>query len=365
MIPFVDFKAQLRPLEKEIQAAIRRVLKSGWFILGEELRAFEEEFAAYVGTQYAVGVNSGTDAIHLALLAVGVKPGKEVVTVANTCVPTICAIAATGARIVLADIEPETLTMDPASLESKITSKTAAIVPVHLYGHPCNMEEICEIARQRNIPVVEDCAQAHGTLWQGRKCGTFGHAGAFSFYPTKNLGAYGDAGAVVTNDPDVAAFLRKLRNYGEEKRYTHVTQGFNSRLDEIQAAILRVKLKYLDEWNVARRIRADWYRQGLRSRSVEKPVEHGEAYCIYHLYVIRSPYRDALQSHLHDHGISTLIHYPIPVHLQPAYRKLGYREGDFPNAEKACKEVLSLPMYPELKKSAINTICSAINTFDP
>ncbi len=365
MIPFVELSTQFKSIEKEIRTAIDRVLKRGWFILGEEGNLFEEEFARYIGTEFAVGVNSGTDAIQLALLAVGVKPGKEVITVANTCVPTVCAIAATGAKVVLVDVDPETLTMSPEALELTITSKTAAIVPVHLYGHPCDMSSIVEIAQEHGVPVVEDCAQAHGALWRGKKCGTFGTAAAFSFYPSKNLGAYGDAGAVVTNDPEVADVVRKLRNYGEEKRYLHVIEGFNSRLDELQAAILRVKLQYLDTWNQERRVRADWYRQELKSRSVERPVEHRDAYCIYHLYVIRSDYRDALQSHLKERGIATLIHYPIPVHLQPAYQRLGYREGQFPNAEAACKRVLSLPMYPELSKESVKTICDAIATFDP
>jgi len=363
MIPYVELKTQFADIEGEIRAAIDAVLASGWFILGEHVREFEREFAAYHGVPHAVGVASGTDAIHLALRALGVGPGDEVVTVPNTCVPTVCGIAATGATPKFADVGPDTLTMDPESLRSAITNKTRAAVPVHLYGHPCDMDPILEIARAHDLAVVEDCAQAHGALYKGSKCGSFGDAAAFSFYPSKNLGAYGDGGAVVTSRDDVTERVRMLRNYGEERRYHHSIEGVNSRLDEMQAAILRVKLKHLDAWNAARRARADSYRSELANAGVTPTMEAGWARSNYHLFVVRSPQRDALQEHLKNAEIGTFIHYPIPIHVQVAYRRLGYRKGEFPVSEEACDRVLSLPMYPELPLDVIPEIARSIAAF--
>lgn len=366
MIQFGDLALQVKSIEGEIRSVVDRVLARGWFILGEETRQFEEEFAAYLGARFAVGVASGTDAIHLALRAVGVRPGDEVITVANTCVPTVCGIIASGATPRLVDIDAGTMSMDIRNLESAITLHTRAVVPVHLYGHPCHMDPILAIARRHGLKVVEDCAQAHGSMYKGRKCGTFGDAAAFSFYPSKNLGAFGDGGAVVTSDPEVARQARLLRNYGEERRYYHTSPGFNSRLDEIQSAVLRVKLRYLDAWNVARRERAATYARALSECAhLRLPDEAEYAESNYHLFVVRSTERDAIREHLRKNEIVTLIHYPIPIHLQEAYKPMGYREGDFPDSERACGEVLSLPLYPELPLSAIERIADCINEFRP
>lgn len=363
MIPFAEIKPQYLALKAEIDAAIAEVFNTGWFILGKQCSAFEEEFAGYHNGGFAVGCASGTDAIHLALRAVGVKPGDEVVTAANTCVPTACGIAASGARPVFADVCSDTLTLDPESFRRAITPNTRGVVPVHLYGHPCDMEAILSIAREHNVKVVEDCAQAHGTRYKGRKCGTLGDAAAFSFYPSKNLGAYGDGGAVLTRDASVAERIRMLRNYGERTRYHSVSEGFNSRLDELQAAILRVKLRHLDTWNAARRERADQYRHLLSQSQVLMPMEAEWATCNYHLFVVRSRQRDALREHLASCGVGTQIHYPTPLHLQPAYAHLGYGVGSFPVSERACAEVLSLPMYPELQPDALEQVANALRSF--
>jgi len=361
MIPFAELKPQYLSIKEEIDAAIAEVFDAGWFILGKQCAAFEEEFAAYHGTgNIAVGCASGTDGIHLALRAVGVKPGDEVITVANTCVPTVCGLAASGATVVLTDVTNDTLTMCSKSLRNGITPRTRAIVPVHLYGHPCDMDAIAAIARDHNLKIVEDCAQAHGALYKGKRCGTLGDAAAFSFYPSKNLGAYGDGGAVLTRDHDVAERIRMLRNYGEESRYRSVSEGFNSRLDEIQAAILRVKLCHLDAWNAARRERAVRYNELLTGSAVSLPQEAAWATSNCHLYVIRSQKRDALRDHLHRAGVGTQIHYPTPIHLHPAYKDLGYATRAFPVSERACDEVLSLPMYPELSLEDVSTIADVI-----
>lgn len=362
-IPFAQFNSQFKNIETEIRAAIDEVLERGWFVFGAQHNAFEGEFAHYVGAEHALGVGSGTDAIHLALEAAGVKPGDEVITAANTCVPTIAGIGASGAMPVLVDAHPQTLTIDPERLESGITAKTAAIVPVHLYGHPCEMEPIMELAQAHNIAVIEDCAQAHGAAYKDKRCGSLGHAAAFSFYPSKNLGAYGDGGAVTTNDPAIAERVRKLRNYGEDRRYYHTEEGYNSRLDEIQAAVLRVKLEHLDTWNEARRERAGAYQEHLAESPVTIPEEAPWAHHVYHLYVIRATQRDALREHLSQQGIGTQLHYPVPVHLQPAYADLGYAPGTFPVAETACNEVLSLPMYPEFPLDQLAAVAEAIASF--
>ena len=363
MIPFVELQSQYRAIEKEVRAAMDRVLERTWYVLGEECAAFESEFAAWVGAEHAVGVGSGTDAIHLALRAAGVGQGDEVITVANTCVPTVAAIEASGAVPVLADAHPETLTLDPAQLPGALTDRCRAIVPVHLYGHPCDMDPIMAFAEQHDLVVVEDCAQAHGATYKGRSCGTLGDLAAFSFYPSKNLGAYGDGGAVTTSNPERAAMLKKLRNYGEETRYTHTVPGFNSRLDEIQAAVLRVKLGHLHDWNEQRRALAERYEGGLRGLPVTVPQEADWACSAYHLFPIRTSKRGALQAHLKDAGIQTLIHYPTPIHRQPAYNGLGYAAGDFPVAELACDTVISLPFYPELSAESRKTVLEATGRF--
>ena len=363
MIPFVEFKGQFKSIEQEIRAAVDDVLQSGWYILGRHCTAFEEEFAAYVGVRHAVGVGSGTEAIHLALTAAGVGPGDEIITVANTCVPTVAGISASGATPAFVDIDPVTCTMDPSKLEAAMTERTKAIVPVHLYGHPCDMDPIMAVAEKHDIVVVEDCAQAHGAEYRGRRCGTFGTAAAFSFYPTKNLGAYGDGGCVTTNSDALDKELRMLRNYGEEVRYHHSVRGFNSRLDEIQAAILRVKLKHLDEWNDARRERACAYGKHLQGLPIALPVEAPWGRHIYHLFVVRTPQRDRLQKHLHEREIGALLHYPIPIHLQKAFADLNVPRGALPETEKACDEVISLPLYPELPFESIEQIACAVAEF--
>lgn len=365
MIPFLELKSRFRAIEPEVRSAIDRVLDRGWYVLGEEVQHFEREFADWLGVEHVVGVASGTDAIHLALRALGVGPGDEVITVANTCVPTVTAIEAAGARPVLVDATPDTLTMDPDGVASAITPKTRALVPVHLYGHPCDMDALMPIAEEHGLMVVEDCAQAHGARYRGRPCGTFGHAAAFSFYPSKNLGAYGDAGAVATGDSKIAERLRRLRSYGQEDRYRHVERGVNSRLDELQAAILRAELPHLDAWNQSRRMLAERYDRLLEGLPARRPAKAQRADSSWHLYVVRTQHRDALRTHLKARGVGTEIHYPIPVHLQPACAHLGYSRGHFPVAERAAGEIVSLPLYPELAPDDVDIVVHAIGAFQP
>jgi dTDP-4-amino-4,6-dideoxygalactose transaminase len=361
-IPFLELQSQFRTIEPETRAAIERVLHSGWFILGDELAQFEREFAAYAGVNHVCGVGNGTDAIQLALIALGAGHGGEVITAANTCVPTVAGILGSGATPILVDASPDTLTLDPAQLDRAITPRTRAIVPVHLYGHPCDMNAICAVAASHKLHVVEDCAQAHGAEYRGKPCGTFGDAAAFSFYPSKNLGAFGDAGAVATNSADTAERVQRLRNYGKTGAYTHESAGINSRLDELQAAILRAKLPHLNDWNAARRERAQWYNDALRGAPCTLPPHAEWANSCWHLYAIRTPHRDALQAHLTAHGIATQIHYAAPIHLLHAYRHLG-NPGKFPVAEAACAETLSLPLYPELTHGDIDCVADAVHAF--
>ncbi|HEX9097372.1 MAG TPA: DegT/DnrJ/EryC1/StrS family aminotransferase [Candidatus Dormibacteraeota bacterium] len=360
MIPLVDLKAQYRSIKAEIDAAVGAVLEKGTFILGPEVEAFEREFKEYCDTAHAVGVNSGTSALHLALLAAGVGAGDEVITAAFTFVATVAAIEYTGARAVLVDVDPSTLTMDPRRIEAAITDKTRAIIPVHLYGQPADMDPIMDIARAHSLVVVEDAAQAHGAEYRHRRVGSIGDLGCFSFYPGKNLGAAGDGGAVTTDDDGYAQSLRMLRDWGAEEKFLHVVKGFNFRLDEIQAAILRVKLKRLGTWTELRRRLAREYSSLLSATAVRLPVEARDVRHVYHLYSIRTPARDRVRSELHAVGIQTGIHYPIPVHLQPAYANLGYSQGDFPVSEQAADEVLSLPLYPELTPGAAERVARAV-----
>ena len=369
MIPFNDLKPLHGLLAKELEAAAMRVLGSGWYILGPELEAFEQAFAAYHGMDHAVGVANGTDAIELALRALGIGEGDEVITVAHTAVATVCAVERTGATPVLVDIDEETFTMDPAAAAAAVTSRTKAILPVHLYGHPADMGALTELAGRHGLAIVEDCAQAHGARIAGRLVGTFGHLSAFSFYPTKNLGAYGDGGAVITNDPALAERVRRLRNYGQTDRYHHAERGQNSRLDEMQAAILRVKLAHLDAHNAVRRRLAGEYSRRLtaedsrRLTGVAVPAVRPGAEPVFHLYVVRHPRRDDLMSALREDGIGTLIHYPVPVHLQEAYRDLGYAPGALPVTERAAREILSLPLYVGLTQEALETVADAVNCY--
>ena len=362
MIPFVDLPAQFRALKPEIDAAVAKVFENAQFILGPAVAAFERDFAGFCQTSEAIGVNSGTSALHLSLLAAGVGPGDEVITVPFTFVATVAAIEYAGATPVLVDVEPEFLTMDPAKLEAAITPRTKAIIPVHLFGQPADMDPIMAIARQHNLVVIEDACQAHGSEYKGKRCGSIGQIGCFSFYPGKNLGAYGEGGAVVTSDPDVAKKIRLLRAWGEEVRYEHKYRAFNYRMDGVQGAILGVKLRHLEAWTEARRRNAAEYGRQLGDTSVTLPRERQDVRHVYHLYVVRLQQRDSWRARLNDAGVQTGVHYPIPVHLQPAYRDLGYSAGDFPVCEHASREVLSLPMFPELTAAQIGEVASALRT---
>ena len=360
MIPYADLRRQYRAIKPEIDEAVLRVLDSTQFILGEEVAAFEREFAAYCGTADAIGVNSGTSALHLALLAADVGPGDEVITVPFTFVATAAAIVYTGATPVFVDIDPEMLTMAPAAIERVITPRTKAIMPVHLYGHAADMDPILDIARRRGLVVIEDAAQAHGAAYKGRPCGSLGAMAAFSFYPGKNLGAYGEGGAVVTSDPALAKKIRVMRSWGEERRYEHSVKGFNYRMDGIQGAILRVKLRHLEAWTDARRARAAEYARAFAGSGIATPVERPDCRHVYHVYAVRLSQRDSTRAALQAAGIQTGVHYPIPIHLQPAHADLGYGRGDFPVSEQAASQVLSLPMFPEMTVEQVEQVAAAV-----
>jgi dTDP-4-amino-4,6-dideoxygalactose transaminase len=363
-IAFLDLKAQYASIQNEINAAISGVFASGRFILGPQVEAFEREFAAFCGARHAVGVGSGTEAIHLALLACEIGAGDEVITVPNTAIATIAAIEQTGARAMLADVDLRTRTLDPASLQGSLTPRTRAIVPVHLYGLPADLDPMLAFARSHQLRVIEDCAQAHGARYHGKRVGALGDLGCFSFYPTKNIGAYGDGGLVTTNDDALAERLRLLRQYGWRERDKSVLKGLNSRLDEIQAAMLRVKLRHLDDWNERRRQLAARYTEALRHTRLGLPFEPNDMQPVYHLYVVRSRDRDTLRTHLKAEGIETLIHYPLPAHLQEAYADLGRGPGSYPNAESLAHEILSLPLYPEMDDAVVEQIAAAIKGFE-
>jgi len=358
-VPFNNLKPLHALLADELEAAVQRVLASGWFILGPELEAFEQMFAAYHGVAHAIGVANGTDAIELALRAADIGRGDEVITVAHTAVATVCAIEQTGARPVLVDIDPTTYTMSPAAAEAAITPRTKAIIPVHLYGQPADLDALSDIAARHNLLLIEDCAQAHGAKLNDKRVGTMGMMGAFSFYPTKNLGAYGDGGAIITNDTQLAERLRRLRTYGQSSRYIHAERGINSRLDEMQAAILAVKLAHLDEHNSERRELARLYNEALSGVTI--PAERANAYHVYHLYVVRHRQRDELMLAMQKQGIGTLVHYPVPVHYQQAYADLGYPAGSLPETEKAAAEIVSLPLYVGLSAADVETVARVVN----
>lgn len=360
MIPFVDLKAQYSSIRTEVNAAIQGILDSCQFTLGTEVAKFEEEFAAYSGAKIGIGVNTGTSALHLALLAAGVGPGDEVVTVPFTFVATVAAVCYSGAKPVFVDIEPTTFTMDPAGLEAAITPRTKAIIPVHLYGQTADMDPILEIARKRGVVVIEDACQAHGAEYKGHRAGGMGDMGCFSFYPGKNLGAYGEGGMVVTDNPEFARTIRMLRDWGAEKRYQHVLKGYNFRMEGIQGAVLRVKLRHLEQWTEARRAAASRYDRLLAGSGVPTPVALGHNRHVYHIYAIRTPERQAWQDALLAGGIQTGIHYPVPVHLLPAHADLGYSRGRFPHSEQAADEVLSLPMFPELTVEQVELVSASV-----
>lgn len=361
MIPFLDIKAQYQSIKGEIDAAVLGVLASGQYVLGEEVLRFEQEFADYCNVKHAIAVNTGTSALHLALLAAGIGPGDEVITVPFTFVATVSAICYTGARPVFVDVEPVTLTMDPAEIEAKITPRTKAIIPVHIYGQMADMDAIKGIADHHRIPVIEDACQAHGAQYKGQRAGSIGMSGCFSFYPGKNLGACGEGGLVVTNNDEQAKTMRMLRDWGQEQRYHHLLKGFNYRMDAIQGAILRVKLRHLEAWTEARRTHARRYSSLLAgSPHLKIPVETADRRHVYHVYAIRSRDRDGLQRVLSADGVPSGLHYPIPVHLQKAHADLGYQAGDFPVSEAAAREVLSLPIYPEMPSQHIDQVAAAL-----
>lgn len=346
MIPFLDLKAPYLELKAEIDSAIARVVSSGWFIGGEEVEQFEKEYAVYCGADHAIGVANGLDALHLALRALDVGPGDEVIVPSNTYIATWLAVSQCGATPVPVEPDERTYNINPALIDAAITPRTKVIMPVHLYGQPADMDPILEIAKKYGLRVLEDGAQAHGASYRGRRLGAHGDAVAWSFYPGKNLGAIGDGGAITTNDADLADRLRVLRNYGSRVKYVNEIQGYNSRLDPLQATILRVKLAHLDDWNARRSAIASLYSRELAATDLILPRVPEWADPVWHLYVVQSSKRDQLQADLKDHGVDTLIHYPIPPHLQQAYRELGYKKGSFPVAERMADQLLSLPMGP-------------------
>lgn len=371
VVPFFDLTRQYKKIKSEILSATQRVYEKGRFILGEEVSVFEKEFSHYCGVRYGVGVGSGTDALYLALKAAGIGEGDEVVTVANSFVATALAISFTGAKPLFVDIDPKAYTMDPNSLElllkrekaKKSGQKIRAVLPVHLYGHPADMDSIMEIANRYDLVVIEDACQAHGAKYGTKTVGSLGAMGCFSFYPTKNLGGYGDGGMVVTDHQKYDQKLRLLRCYGERKKYQHILKGHNSRLDEIQAALLRVKLKHLDQWNEERRRKARLYTRMLSPLGLVCPSEKKGVRHVYHLYAIKTRKRDALQAFLKKRGIETLIHYPIPIPFEKAYQEMGYRRGDFPLTDQWSRKILSLPFFPEMREPEMEKVTEGIRSF--
>jgi len=360
MIPLVDLRAQFARVKDEALKAVENTLVTGAYILGPEVAEFEKEFATYCEASYAAGVNNGTNAIYLALLAAGIGPGDEVITTPHTFIATIAAIRYTGAKPVLVDIDPVTYTIDPAAVDKAITPKTKAVVPVHIYGQPADMDAICAVAAEHNLTVIEDCAQAHGATYKGKRVGGIGRFGCFSFYPTKNLGACGEGGLVTCRDEAGIKKVRVLRDWGQEIKNRHELKGFNMRLEGIQGAVLRIKLRHLEEWTEERRAVAAYYDKGLAGLPVVAPQVRAHNRHVYHLYVIQAPRRDQFSKLLAERGVGTAVHYPIPVHLQGAHLDLGYRRGDFPVAEALCDKALSIPMYAELTREMQDQVIGAI-----
>ena len=360
MIPFLDLKAQYASIKPEVDKAIHSVLDSCAYILGPEVTKFEEEFAAYSNAKFGIGVNTGTSALHLSLLAADIGPGDEVITTPFTFVATVAAIEYAGAKPVFVDIDPKSYNIDPAKIEAAVTPKTRAIIPVHLHGLMAEMDPILEIARRRKLVVIEDACQAHGAEYKGKRAGSLGDLAAFSFYPGKNLGAYGEGGLITTSNADYAKKIRMLRDWGAEKKYHHVLKGFNNRLEGIQGAVLRVKLRHLEAWTEGRRKAAAVYDKLLSGSGVVVPQPQKHQRHVYHVYAIRTKQRQAWADALNAKGVQTGIHYPFPVHLLPAYADLGYKAGDFPHAERAADEVLSLPMFAELTVDQCETVARAV-----
>lgn len=363
MIPLVDLKIKSKTIQSQINQSISNVIKSSNFIFGEDVIRFEEEFANYIGRKYCVSVGSGTDAILLSLLALGVGPGDEVIVPAMTFIASVTPILFSGAKAVLVDISDDLPIINAEKIEKAISKNTKAILVVHLHGIPCNMDEIGNIARKHDLKIIEDACQAHGSLYKNKKAGSFGLISAFSFYPAKNLGAFGDGGAVVLSDKLLVAKIKMLRNHGEKNKYHHYIKGFNTRLDSIQAAVLRVKLRYLDYWNNKRRRNAHTYFKYLKHPQINIPKETTNSSFNYHIFGIRTKLRNELMQYLKQNGVICAVHYPLPVHLHRALKSMGYTIGDFPNAEKFAKETLSLPLYPELKEQEIKKVCNLIFKF--
>lgn len=361
-IPLVDLKTQYKDIKEEVLSEISQALDGMQLFLGKNVQALESDFSGYCGTEFAIGVSSGTDALHIAIRACGISPGDEVITVSHTFIATVEAIILAGAKPVLVDIDPETYNMDASQLEKAITGKTKAIIPVFMYGHPADMDPVIEIARTHNLKVIEDACQAHGAEYKGRRSGSIGDVGCFSFYFTKNLGAYGEGGIITTSDPAIAQRCRMLRDHGQSEKYRHALIGINGRLDELQAAILKVKMPHLADWIKKRRILAQAYNEGLPD-SVIKPREMPWGKHVYHLYVVRVPEREQLREWLENKGISTGMHYPIPVHLQEAWRNSVGDELSLPITEKITKEILSLPIYPELTIEEVDITCKFVQEF--
>jgi len=360
-VPVLDLGAQYRTIEHDINAAIRRVLESQHFILGLEVKALEQEVAVYCGRKFGIGVASGTDALTLALCACGMGPGDEVIVPSFTFIATADCVSLLGATPVFADIEPDTFSIDPAQIARKITARTKAIIPVHLYGQSADMDPILELARAHKLRVIEDTAQAIGATYKGRKTASMGDVGCLSFFPSKNLGGYGDGGMVVTDSEEIAKQLRSLRAHGTTKKYFSVRQGWNSRLDELQAAILRVKLAHLDDWSTGRRARAAYYDRLLQDvPAIKRPKTEAGREHVFHQYTVRVPRREVVSKFLNDRGIGNTVYYPVPIHLQPIYESMGYKQGDLPETERACNEVLSLPIYPELTNSQVELVVAAL-----
>jgi dTDP-4-amino-4,6-dideoxygalactose transaminase len=363
-VPFLDLKVQYRQIEPEVLPMMTQAMQNGAFIGGPQVTGFEEEFAAFCDSRHCIGVGSGTDALRFALMAAGVGPGHEVITVPNTFIATTEAISQAGARPVFVDVDPRTCNMDPAAIKDAVTPRTKAIVPVHLYGQPADMDPILDISARRGLAVIEDACQAHGARYRGQKAGSMGLAGCFSFYPGKNLGAFGEGGAVVTQDEALAAAMRMIRDHGQSQKYYHQIEGYNGRLDAIQAGVLRIKLKRLSAWNESRRRNAALYNRLLADiPGVTLPTEADFAQSVYHLYVIHTERRDELQRFLADRGIATGLHYPQPLHLQAAYSHFGHQKGDFPISESSAARLLSLPMYPELTREQIDYVVDTIKAF--
>ena len=359
-VPYLDLQGEYHALRGEVLTALEEICESSRFAQGPATLDFEAQFAAYCGVDHCVSLNSGTSALHLALRCLDIGPGDEVITVSMTFIGTAWPVSYVGATPVFVDIDPARRTMSPTALEAAITPRTKAIIPVHLYGMPAEMDRIMAIAEQHRLPVIEDAAQAHGARYRGKRVGQFGKIACFSFYPSKNLGAYGEGGALVTNDASIARRARSLRDHAQSQKYLHAEIGYNYRMDSFQAAVLAIKLTRLDEWNAARTKRAEYYMELLKNSSYTLPMHFSDSECVWHCYVIQTPERDRVRSGLRDVGIETAVHYPVPVHLQKAYAHLGYRAGDLRVTEKLCEQCLSLPLYPELSREQISTVASIL-----